>query len=508
MDFYKQLVSKRDGISVKLNEIEGRATEGSIAEADRKDYDELNVQLDSVVLDLDRAGARRDTELKGARHTTTTASGAVETAAGKTVETDHRRMATVPGLPQAGVGTLPAITDPANAVTIVDPHALAEQSRAVLNEYPPAVSWNERHALAHSFGAFLQDVRNSKIQGQASERLTKVQMEILGGGGEREGTEVGWYIPPVFGGTLDRDIMIGSPFISRATSVPMASNIIRFLVNDSPSMKDGARFGGGIEAGWITEGQEIPESNKPKRKALEMRLKKIAALGYLTEEIVEDAPAFGAIFQEAISKEMRFQVEDGVAYGDGIAEPYGCWIPETNPALLTINATAGQVADTIVWDNMNDMITQLHPMSWESAMWFFHYLARPQLNRLALHSNLGTGGNDPDGELIAPTRFVEWHNSGSHRGIVAFGLPGEATIFNETLGDKGDFILCDWSQYFFASKSMRQGVSMHVEFKTDQQALKIVWRVEGRSSWLHALEPYKGPDPAKRLSPFLVLAAR
>lgn len=505
MDFYTDLIKKRDAISASLTAIESRAKDGLIQESDRKDYDSLSDSLDTVVNDLDRAAKRRDSELKGSKHS----DGKMETQATETTEADHRRIPTIPGL-NVGPGTVPVPTDNGVNDAPINERALAEQNRAILNIYPPANSWNEKHAIAHSFGQFLQDVRSEGLHGVAPDRLRKVHSDVLGGGSEREGTEGGWYIPPVFGGTLDRDIMIGSPFISRATQVPMSSNIIRFLVNDSPSMKDGARFGGGIEVGWITEGQSIPETGKPHRKALEMRLKKIGALGYLTEEIVEDAPAFGAIFQEAIGKEMRFQVENACAFGNGIAEPYGFWSSATNPALLTIAKVASQANDTVVWENMNDMITQLHPMSWESATWFFNYLVRPQLNRLATHSYESTGGSDANGELLGSgggggTRFVEWHNSGAHKGIVAFGLPGEATIFNEPLGDAGDFILCDWSQYFFGSKSMRTGVSMHVEFKTDQQAIKIVWRVEGRSSWLHALEPYKG---SKKLSPCLVLAAR
>lgn len=506
--FYKELVQKRDGISGKLDAIEAKAEDGQIREEDRKEYDELNDSLESCVSDLDRAGKRREAELRGQRSTKVTATGTLDTQGVKTVEADHRRVSTIEGLlPGAATADVPQADLEELARNRLTEGDLNAQARAVLEQYPPAESWNRQIAMAHAFGAFLQDVVLAGREGTVTEALEKVQDAILGGGGgEREGTESGWYVPPVFGGTLDRNIVMESPYISRAQQIPMSTNIIRFLVNDDPSLKSGSRFGG-VTAGWITEGQEIPETRKPKRKALTMRLKKAGTLGYVTEEMMEDAPAFGAVFQEAMGKELRFIAEDGVILGDGIAEPYGVMNPDTNPALLVIPKAAAQVADTVVWDNFNDMITQLHPMSWDKAVWFYHYLVAPQLNRMALQIAQTSAAN-ADGGVMDTTRFIEWNNTGSHRGITAFGLPGMPSMFSETLGDQGDIALLDMSQYLFASRSMRTGVSMHVEFKTDQQAIKIVWRLEGRPSWLHALEPYKGPADPKKLSPFLVLAAR
>ena len=506
-DFYKELVKRRDEIDAELTTIEGRAEDGQIKEEDRARYDELNTECDQVVADLDRVGKRRNNQVQGQRHTMTASGRRIQTQAAATVEAEHRRVATIEGL-DTGSGTVEQpLRTSRDAVAQQSKEEREQQDRAILQHYKPADSWNDRVAMSYAFGGFLQDVVTAGRDGVVSDDLEKVQDAILGGGGgEREGTESGWYIPPVFGGTLDRNIMMESPYISRCMPVPMSSNIIRFLVIDDPSWKTGSRFGG-VSAGWITEGQEIPETQKPKRKALTMRLKKMGALGYLTEEMIEDAPAFGAIFQEAIGQEMRFLAEDAVAYGDGVAEPYGVMNPDTNPALIVIPKFNGQAADTIGWDNLNDMITQLHPLSWDTAVWFYHYLVAPQLNRMALQIPATSAAND-DGGIIQPTRFVEFRNDGSHRGIMAFGLPGFTSMFAETLGDQGDFALLDMSQYMFASRSMRTGVSMHVEFKTDQQAIKIVWRLEGRPSWLHPFEPYKGPANPKRLSPFLVLGER
>jgi HK97 family phage major capsid protein len=75
-----------------------------------------------------------------------------------------------------------------------------------------------------------------------------------------------------------------------------------------------------------------------------------------------------------------------------------------------------------------------------------------------------------------------------------------------TLGDKGDIILADFSQYLLIDKGqMQNATSIHVKFVNDETAFRFVYRLDGQPMWNSALTPYKGSDT---LSPFVTLAER
>jgi HK97 family phage major capsid protein len=87
------------------------------------------------------------------------------------------------------------------------------------------------------------------------------------------------------------------------------------------------------------------------------------------------------------------------------------------------------------------------------------------------------------------------------------GLP---LIFCEhcrTVGDKGDIILTDWSQYLVGQKStgLQFASSIHLKFDYDQTAFKFTLRIDGQPWWKQAMVPKNG---TKTISPFIALAER
>lgn len=76
----------------------------------------------------------------------------------------------------------------------------------------------------------------------------------------------------------------------------------------------------------------------------------------------------------------------------------------------------------------------------------------------------------------------------------------------ETLGSKGDIMLCDFSQYVVGLRSdMRFDTSIHVAFTTDEILSRIIERHDGEPLWDEALTL---EDGATTVSPFVVLEAR
>lgn len=86
---------------------------------------------------------------------------------------------------------------------------------------------------------------------------------------------------------------------------------------------------------------------------------------------------------------------------------------------------------------------------------------------------------------------------------------GRPVIFTEkanTVGDAGDVNFVDLSYYLIGDRQqMQMATSEHVEFDTDQTAVRIIQRADGRPWVQSAITPRKG---ANTLSPFVKIAAR
>ena len=76
----------------------------------------------------------------------------------------------------------------------------------------------------------------------------------------------------------------------------------------------------------------------------------------------------------------------------------------------------------------------------------------------------------------------------------------------KTVGDLGDIVLADMSQYMLIEKGgVKQAESIHVRFLYDEQVFRFTYRVNGQPLWDSALTPANGSNT---VSPFVALAAR
>ena len=113
-----------------------------------------------------------------------------------------------------------------------------------------------------------------------------------------------------------------------------------------------------------------------------------------------------------------------------------------------------------------------------------------------MSQTVGTGGN---------AVFLPGGGASSEPFSTLFGRPVIPVEQCATLGDVGDIVLADFSQYLLADKPLETALSMHVRFLYDEQTFRIVYRVDGQPMWSSALTPAKG---TATLSPFVTLAER
>jgi HK97 family phage major capsid protein len=221
-----------------------------------------------------------------------------------------------------------------------------------------------------------------------------------------------------------------------------------------------------------------------------MTLKKCIGLCYLTDELLEDTVALEKIVKDAFKSEIIFQVEDNIINGTGAGRPLGIM---NAPCLVSVAKESGQAATTVVYENLTNMWSRLHPSAQKNAVWLIHPNCYPQLLEMSL--SVGTGGS---------SIFVQ--DATKPGSMTIFGRPIIASEFCQTLGTTGDIILGDFSQYLLLTKGgLQTDSSIHVRFIYDETTLRFVFRIDGQPAWHNTLTPYKGTDTQ---SPFVALATR
>lgn len=312
------------------------------------------------------------------------------------------------------------------------------------------------------------------------------------GAGETDPTSGGFLVQTDFATELFTRAYEMGQILSRVFKLPISakSNGIKIPGIDETSRATGSRWGG-VQAYWVGEGTAGTPS-KPKFRLIELDLKKLIALMYATDELLEDTTALTAIANQAFAEEVMFMTEDAVFRGSGAGQPLGIL---NSPCRVTVPRETGQAAKTIVKENIDNMWSRMWARSRQNAIWLINQDAEPQLNSLS--QVIGTGG--------VPVYLPPGGLSQSPYGTL-YARPVIAVEYCETLGTEGDIMLADFSQYVLADKNgVQTASSMHVAFNTDEMVFRITYRVDGEPTWHAPLTPYKGTATK---SPFITLASR
>lgn len=296
----------------------------------------------------------------------------------------------------------------------------------------------------------------------------------------------GYLVPEGFvGGLLTVDPEID--FIaSRVQSVPMTSNRVylnaRVDKNHSTSVTGGFRVYRNSETGTVS-------ASRGETERVYLNAESLMGIAYASEELIQDSPlSIAQIVGNSFASEFSSKILDERINGTGVGEFEGVL---NSPALVTVPKETGQSADTVLFEN----IVKMYARCWRpsQAIWIANYNVLPQL--MLMNQNVGTAG------------VPAWQPS-ARDGVpmTLLGLPIFFTEYCPTVGDVGDLILGNWSQYL---EGTRQGItsaeSVHVRFVYNERAFRFTMRNDGRCWWRSALTPKKGSDT---LSPFVALAAR
>ena len=278
--------------------------------------------------------------------------------------------------------------------------------------------------------------------------------------------------------------------LGRVKRIPLEAiaNGIKLPMIDESSRADGSRLGG-IRGYWVEEG-EAPTATKPTFAQLELKLHKVAAIGYASEELLAHASAMTAILVDGFAEELRFKVEDAIFEGDGAGKPQGFTAAN---AVIPIAKEGGQDAATVRHDNLKKMWARAYGRSRANMIWMINQDVEPALDDLA--KIIGTAGVEPS--------YVTYGIDGVQR---IKGRPVVVSEYCSTLGTVDDIVLVDPTQYVLIDRGgVQSAQSLHVRFTTDEMAFRATYRVDGGSLWKEAVTPFKGTNTQ---SPFITLATR
>lgn len=306
------------------------------------------------------------------------------------------------------------------------------------------------------------------------------------------GSDGGFLIQHDFSTMLFDAMNQQSIFRSRCTVIPVGpnSNGVMLVLKDETSRATGSRWGG-VRVYWVAEADTVT-ATKPKVHRQMFELQKLMGLFYATSESLSDAVQLTRIAEIAFPQEMAWMLDEAIVNGSGTGQPLGVMNCD---ALITVAKETNQTADTIVAENVSKMYNRIPGAYRNKAAWYHNQDCEPTLEAMAIA--VGTGGVP----VFLP--------AGGYSSAPYNRLKGKEMMPTEhqaTVGDKGDILFADMSQYLLIEKSGIKGDrSIHVRFLYDEEAFRWTYRVNGQPLWRSAVTAAKG---TQTYSPFVTLAAR
>ncbi len=333
----------------------------------------------------------------------------------------------------------------------------------------------------------IYDFRKNHVE---DSRLQRVNNAVLGSN-EGSGADGGFAIQTDFAEMIMDSAVASSPLLNRLDryTCSSAANAMRWLSADETDVSKSVF--GGVQMYWAAEGAEV-NASKPQFRELKMDLEKMMGFAYCTDEMLQDAAFMTSFLGNAFTLAADRLLTESVISGDGNGKPTGIL---QSQALVTVEKESGQAAATFVGNNAVKMQARAMPRNRDRLVWLMHPDVEEQLPLLAIQS-----GNE--------SKFL-WTPEGGLGNFDTQRVLNKPVLFEDScaaLGSKGDVNLIDPFYYILMTKgTAKQDWSIHVEFLTDQNCFRMVYRCNGAPKINSALTI---KNSKKTRSPFITLAAR
>jgi len=344
-----------------------------------------------------------------------------------------------------------------------------------------------------NFGDFASSVRVASARGgNIDPRLIANAPSTYSS--EGVGEDGGFMVPPDFRQEIMNKVMGVESLLSRTDQMVTGSNSVTFPADETTPWASS----GGIQAYWGSEGGAITQS-KVELTEKQIRLNKLTCLVPVTEELQQDAGTLSGYLNKKVPEKFDYKIAAAIIAGSGVGQPMGIInAPCTVSAAKDTTSSPVQAADTVTYRNIVDMWNRMYAPCRSRAVWLVNPDVEGQLDMMRFSANR----SDEPVPVYLPAGGASATPYATLRGRPV--IPHEAC---SALGDVGDIILADMSQYLTLTKTagIRQDVSIHLFFDYDVSAYRFIFRVAGMPWWGSAITP---PNSVNTRSCFITLADR
>lgn len=341
-----------------------------------------------------------------------------------------------------------------------------------------------------SVGEQLRAIYKFRKNHMEDKRLQQVNNAVLGSN-EGSGADGGFALQTDFASMIMESAVQQSPLLNRLDRYTCSSsaNAMRWVSADET---DGSKsVFGGVQMYWASEGAAVAAS-KPQFREMKMDLEKMMGFLYCTDEMLEDAAFLSSFASSAFALAGDRLLTEGVICGDGVGKPLGL---VHSKARVTVDKESGQAAGTFLGANAIKMQARAMPRNRDRLVWLMHPDVEEQLPTLSIQS----------GEAA---KFL-WNPEGGLGNFDTQRVLNKPVLFEDScsaLGTAGDILLVDPFMYILLTKgTVKQDWSIHVEFLTDQNCFRVVYRCNGAPK---VSKPLTIKNSTKTRSPFVALADR
>jgi HK97 family phage major capsid protein len=340
-----------------------------------------------------------------------------------------------------------------------------------------------------NFGEQIKDIIDAhpSVTGRYSDKL-QASMRAASGMGIQSPADGGFAIQPNISSRLIEPLFApgGDAILSRVRQTNLTvGNDTSFVAIDETTQS--GSVWGGVTVYWTAEGLEKTASSAKLRK-IDLKLKDVAGLMYITNDLMKDAPALSQRLEFAFKTALRNELVRVILKGTGAGQPKGIL---NSDGKISIAIEDGQAAQTIVIDNLLKMRERITPGS--NPVWLYNPTCFKQLFQMQV--GLGTSGALISGATLQSAGIQ-----------TILGDPAIQCPWLPVLGTVGDIILTDLNDYEFITKGGEEvAYSAHVRFIYDEMAMRIIYRCDGMNASKSATT---SPDGSTTVAPVITLATR
>lgn len=281
----------------------------------------------------------------------------------------------------------------------------------------------------------------------------------------------------------------------RANVVPMASKQALAGVFDYLDGTNNKRAGLQLLFG-VGETDPMTEQ-KAKLREIQLDAKKGHIFVRVSSELAADAPNFDRQLTTAMVNAVAAGLDYYFVSGTGVGTPMGIL---SSPALITVAKESGQAANTLLLQNLVNMVARLTPASFRNSVWLAHPTLVPQLYLMS-YTVKNVAGTENVGGTAAQAITIDADGN-----LRIFGRPVMITDACSALSSAGDIVLADLSKYLVGlRKEASIARSDQRYFDSDEIAFKLTLRVDGQPQDATAT---KLRDGTNTVGPFVALGAR